>query len=50
MRTLLVLMTVVLLAGVVQGDFEAQTDEPETVVITVDSLCLYAPLVRLHHM
>ena len=36
MRTLLVLMTVVLLAGVVQGDFEAQTDEPETVVITVD--------------
>ena len=37
MRPLLVLLTVALLAGGVQGDIDPQTDEPETVVITVDS-------------
>ena len=37
MRTLLVLLTVLLLAGGVQGDIEPQIDEPETVVISVDS-------------
>lgn len=37
MRTLLVLLTVLFLAGGVQGDLEPQSDEPETVVISVDS-------------
>ena len=37
MRTFLVLLTVLLLAGGVQGDLEPQADEPKTVVISVDS-------------
>ena len=40
MRTLLVLLTVLLFAGGVQGDLEPQNDEPETVVISVDSSSL----------
>lgn len=37
MRTLLVLLTVLLLAGGVQGDLQPQTEEPEIFVISVDS-------------
>jgi len=37
MRPLLVMVALLLLAGGVQGDVQPQTDDPETVVITVDS-------------
>ena len=37
MRNLLVLFTVLLLAGGVQGDLEPQNDDPETVIVSVDS-------------